>query len=621
MISKLIQSILDYYFRTDTLIFPNSEIEEIDILKDKGVVILHELTNYKIITRSSILLDYLYTLIHKHDNDFKTKLANVEQFFNTKREEIPSAQWNSFKELEDSYVTYLFYNLYNEKGVDTYNYFLRLPKDDKYTYEEQFYESLPYANLNVEELFRILSSLDGNEFHEMSKFCTKFAKCSYLKSISFYEHSLKQSEHPNSFYILSNLLIGFHHINKIEALNRAKDLLYLHPTAAISAIARFEYSEKEELQEVYSLASNTDSEIEGMPYQLAYLYKSLIENSQTPKDIRVSSFSRLEDLFIRGDDNIRNSIFNHCRFIKGFEEERYRFFVDVILSKSKNFYTQINDFFRHISNPEYFFELVPMLYLISIKNRKVPDVDLFSSSFSHFRRKDLEKTNQFTLDLISHEIPALRLAAVALLRSNHSLKRCYEIDLLNLNSAKKQLRAAEALFRSSFYNIKVVIPLIMSLTKSKYQEVIDYIQKKLMELVFESYHSHLLELIEQYVPNEKFFASIKKRLSDYHKMCKVKEKYNDINPYHNERDWMQLYRQLEQENLQKQVRDYSSSEQSFLSMIKETVIVRGHSWQIGDNEVSPLGNFQSSMAIDMRMFKDPDLFNNMFQEYNFISEF
>lgn len=622
MISKLLQSILDYYFKTDTIIIPCSEIEEIDILKDKGVVVLEELTNYKIITRSSILLDYLYTLINKHNSNFATKLADVEQFFNTKREEIPSAQWNSFKELEDSYIIYLFYNLFNEKGIDTYEYFLRLPNDDKYIYEEQFYESLFYAKINTESLYRILSSLDGNEFHGMSQFCTKFAKESRLNSLSLYEYTLSQPEHSNHFYILSNLLLGFFHIDNVDTLQKAKYLLGIHPTAAISAIARFEYSQVEEVQDVYLLVSTVNTDIEDMPIQLAYLYKSIIENPVTSENIRISCFSQLENLFTKGDDNVRNSIFNNCRSIKGFEPEKYRFFVDVILSKSQKYYSRINDFFRNFSNPDYFFELLSYLYLVEIKYKRIPNVSLFVSSYSQFAKNSPERTKERILELISHDVPFLRLAAVKLITSVTDINNhFYIVDLLSLDSNVKQLRASEALFKCSYHNIDSVVSLIMTLSKSKNKDVVNYIQNQFTNLIFESYHGYLLELIQKHTKDQTFINPIKKKLEEFEALCKQKEEFNDLNPYENERDWMKLYRQLEQEQFQLQMNKLSKSKDSFLSTIKETIIVRGHSWQVGDNDVSPLHNIQHSTILDMRLFRDSDSFNRDFQEYNFISKF
>ena len=51
-------------------------------------------------------------------------------------------------------------------------------------------------------------------------------------------------------------------------------------------------------------------------------------------------------------------------------------------------------------------------------------------------------------------------------------------------------------------------------------------------------------------------------------------------------------------------------------LIFDVTIVRGNSWKIGDKEVSPLGEFEYSVALDLNMYKNPDLFDCTHHTFN-----
>ena len=51
-------------------------------------------------------------------------------------------------------------------------------------------------------------------------------------------------------------------------------------------------------------------------------------------------------------------------------------------------------------------------------------------------------------------------------------------------------------------------------------------------------------------------------------------------------------------------------EGSFMQFIKNTIIVRGNSWKIGDREVSPLGKIESKMLVDGSSYLNPDLYES-----------
>ena len=45
-------------------------------------------------------------------------------------------------------------------------------------------------------------------------------------------------------------------------------------------------------------------------------------------------------------------------------------------------------------------------------------------------------------------------------------------------------------------------------------------------------------------------------------------------------------------------------------------MVRGDSWKVGNNEISPLGTFQRAIRLDMRMYKDSDFYDLSHDRFN-----
>ena len=477
------------------------------------------------------------------------------------------------------------------------------------------------VNLTIEELYSTLKNhYDKNEFYGIVEFCVELVNKELKKATDLYNYTLEQPTHPLNFYILSNILINQFLSSPDEIFNSAKKLLSINPEAAYAALGRFEYQDEGQIVECVELSKKALIEEDVICIQIVYLLKSLIENKLTSSEIRTSCFQKIKELFLNSNEKVKDSIFFNIQFLKEYEEERYELFVNTILSKSQNYYSRISDFFYNFSNPEYFFDLYTYLYQINCRNNFRFKVDPFAEAYSHFWDIAKDRTEELTLQILSHDIPMIRLSAVFLLRSSRTFDNCYPIDLLKLEE-NKQLRATEALFHSCYYDIEPVINLILTLKKSPYKKVLQYLQKKLSELIFESYHGYLLELVETQIKDKSFIKPLKESFNEYKKMCEKKESIKDLNPYDNERDWMYLYRKLESEKLEHTMNKARKEGGSIMSLFKESIIVRGHSWSMEDNDVSPLGLISKSMTVDIRMFKDPDLFNWNYQESNFKSEF
>jgi hypothetical protein len=411
------------------------------------------------------------------------------------------------------------------------------------------------------------------------------------------------------------LLFGLYEIDAETTFSRAKNLLTYDSSLAYFTLGRLPYKIEQHILATFEIANNVDiNNIEGL-LQIPYIYTSLVENKNTPDNIKKQCFTKMAEVFSIENEQLRNSIFMDCQLMDDYEAERYKLLVETFLTKSQTYFKRINDYFRNFKNSDYFFELFSMLYHFSYKHHGLQfDTKPFERALAHFWNKDKERCEQHLLDLLSHDISYLRIGAAKLIRSKYS--GCYEVNLLSLDSEIKQLRAVEALFFICFYNIDTLLPLLLSVRYSSYEKVVVYLQGKLSELIVEAYHDHLYKQIIKLTTDEKFLNPLKNALNDYHKVTEMKASINDLNPMENEHDLMNLYYRLEQEEKQKLMHKINNDDNSFLSLAKTTVIVRGNSWKINDNEVSPLGTFEKSMFLDMRMYKNPDLFDYNYRIFN-----
>lgn len=118
------------------------------------------------------------------------------------------------------------------------------------------------------------------------------------------------------------------------------------------------------------------------------------------------------------------------------------------------------------------------------------------------------------------------------------------IDLLKLDTKQEQAKAIEAitLFPHTFDKL---LPIVLPLRRSPYPEVVKFLNIKLSELIYDAYHRSLLDDIENLLDESKEDKAFVRPLRDAHKnyesIVSKKESINDLNPYENERDLMDLY--------------------------------------------------------------------------------
>jgi hypothetical protein len=341
------------------------------------------------------------------------------------------------------------------------------------------------------------------------------------------------------------------------------------------------------------------------------LFCMLIENDKSSSDIKKKCFEEIIGLLKSEDHKIADAVFQNVQYnLDNHEHEKYSL-LQIYLNNTKNF-NVINYFFYNFKNPKYLFHILIRNYDVSGFRGSI---DLFKSSLNHFLDTNKEETEEQILNLFNFR--KYSLLAVKIILSDHS--GVYSVDLLKLLKQEAQLFAIDSICNYP-HSIDDLLPLLLKLKESKFKEVKDYLQTKLAELIFEVYHESLLDLIKKNLTNSKkdknFLIPLQKALDEYYKMRESKATIKDLDPRENERNLMDLYYRLEHENQAKMMKSRDKNENSFLSMMKNMIIVRGRAWKNDDSEdILPLGLIESSMMIDTRAYKNPTVYEQNLENF------
>ncbi len=617
----IVYQFIDIYFKSRKTEINKSLFHDISNLIEKNVFVSVTKEIAKININSTIfkevVLEYIeINLSVKIPYDIKNAFKLIEKFEKLKQKKFGYENiYNAYSPVIDSVKSHILYSFHTQNIINSIDFFQSLTKKEQYHYDKYLFETLLLIDIKTEELYSVLSISKSNEtITRVPDFFFKLGKNKPQLTFSLYDYALPKND-TNDKYILSNLLIGLFESDAEKAFSKATELIPINPLAAYFTLGRFNYTDEKYIKKCFSLSTEVDKENLDSLLQLPYLYKSLIENANTPDKIREKCFSKMKELFSIENVQLQNLIFMDCRFIQGYEDQRYKLLIESFLSKSKNYFKEVSSYLHNFTNSDYFFHLFTFLYNIQYqKLGALIDVEIFTNALSQFWKIDKNKTEAHLLFLLSHDLPHLRIGAVDLIRSKHS--GLYDVNVLKLNSETEQLRALEAIFFQSFYNIDKLLPLILKFKHSSFENVVTFLIANLSDLILNCYHDYLFEKVNESISDAEFMAKVRLSLDKYHRIKEIKSTINDLNPRHNEHDWMNLYYSLEEEEKHKMIRKINNSDNSFLSTIKQTTIVRGHAWQTGDNEISPLGHFEHSFSLDMRMYSNPDVFDYIHNNFN-----
>lgn len=518
--------------------------------------------------------------------------------------------------LISGFKSYILAFFHSNKEIDIIDYYDKLSTRDKRKLHSDFFNTLLFLEIPFDRLIYCITEYNKKSNHHIINFCTKLCEINPLKASDLLDFAYTKKYNKRYFYILSSLLFGFYEKDSDNVFYKTTNLLAKDTCLAYFILGRLNFNKEEHIIDCYKLTESVNLKDKEGLLQIPYLYKSLIENEHTPEYIKILCFEKFKELFLIDNEILKNEILRMASWIKGYEEIRYNLLIGTFFSNSQYYYQQISHYFSEFENPQYFFELLGNLCLMSIKNNKRFNVDILAEAFKRFWRKNKEETNRQLMRLLTYDNPNLRLPAVDLIR-HLNRNDILTISIITINNETFQLRALEVLLFSSYYNIETLLDLILSFRKSSYPKVRDYLQNKLSELILYSYNDFIYSEIKARISDELFLKPLLEALDNYHKMRDCKNKINDLNPLENEKEYMNLYYRLEREEMQKKMAHAHKG--TFLEAIKESKIIRGNSWKIGDNGVSALGKYESSMSIDKAMYKNPDLSD--ISKNDFISEF
>jgi hypothetical protein len=503
--------------------------------------------------------------------------------------------------------------------LSVYDFYFELVKDKKQNRKEYsdfidlYFQFLVISNSSVEIILKSCIEYNNNEKHPSNytnKFLYRIGGSNRKLALQLYNYIIENN--LESYYLfIPNLLIGLYNSGYKEAFNDVKKLLKKDNIIAMKSFSGFIIETSSEIEEILENINKVEHLTIETANLKSLLFCLLIENNEASSEIKKICFDQIIELLKSEDHKIADAVFHNVQYnLDNHEQEKYGL-LNIYLNNTKNF-NVINYFFYNFKNPKYLFHILIRNYDVSGFRGSI---DLFKNSLNHFIDTNKEETEEQILNLFNFR--KYSLLAVKIILSNHS--GVYRVDLLKLSKQEAQLFAIDSICNYP-HSIDDLLPLLLKLKESNFKEVKVYLQTKLAELIFEVYHESLLDIIKKNLTNSKkdkdFLIPLQKALEEYSKMRESKAAIKDLDPRENERNLMDLYYRLEHENQAKMMKNTDKDENSFLSMMKNMIIVRGGAWKNDDSEdILPLGYFESSMMIDSRAYKNPTVYEQNLENF------
>jgi hypothetical protein len=486
-------------------------------------------------------------------------------------------------------------------------------RKDRSAFIDLYFRFLLISNTSEEIILKSCIEHNNSEKYRTNftnKFLNSVGKSNNKLAIQLYNYITKNNEVSFNNFI-PNILIGLYNSGYKEAFNDAKKLLKNNNIIAMKSFSGFIIITSSEISELFESINAIESSTIEIANLKSLLFCMLIENDKTSSEIKKKCFEEIIGLLKSEDHKKADAVFQNVQYnLENHEHEKYSL-LHIYLNNTNNT-NVIKDFFFSFKNPQYLFDILIRNYDVSGFRGSI---DLFNSSLNHFLDTKQEETEEQILDLFNFR--KYCLLAIKIILSDRS-GSC-QVDLLKLSKQEAQLFAIDSICNYP-HSIDDLLPMLLKLKESNFKKVKDYLQTKLAELIFEVYHESLLDLIKKNLTKSKkdkdFLIPLQKALDEYSEMRKLKATIKDLDPRENERNLMDLYYRLEHENQAKMMKNTDKDENSFLSLCKNMVIVRGRAWKNEDSEnILPLGYFESSVMIDTRAYKNPTVYEQNLENF------
>jgi hypothetical protein len=623
-IDKIAHLIL-YTFENRKGKYELSEIPDHVVLLDQGVlkIVEKDLQHFEINLDSflfnEVLLDIAETeLKRKLPDNIADALLFMDDFENyLKNKYHVDALSREYSNLINGLKAFTLTILNNQLSV--YDFYFELIKDkkqkrtDSSVFIDLYFQFLIISNSSEEIILKSCIEYNNNEKYPSNytyNFLRSLGKNHSTPAKQLAEFGIKNDFQKYSVFI-PNLLIGLYNAGHNDTFDYTILIFEKDPITALKAFSGYNISNGLEIKQLFELLNKIEPITVELVNLKSVLFCNFIGNDNASAQIKENCIKELVKLLKSEEHKKADSAFQNIQYnLDNYEYEKY-YLLNVYLNNTKNF-SVFNYFFHNFKNPQYLFDILIKRYDASGFRGSI---DLFKNALNHFLDTHKEETEEQILDLFNYR--KYSLLAVKIILSDRS--GVYRVDLLKLSKQEAQLFAIDSICNYP-HSIDDLLPLLLKLKESNFKEVKDYLQTKLAELIFEVYHELLLNLIKKNLTNSKkdkdFLIPLQKAFDEYSKMREFKSKTKDLDPKENERNLMDLYYRLEHENQAQMMKNTDKTENSFLSMIKNTTIVRGRAWKNDDSEaILPLGYIESSMMIDIRAYKNPTVYEQNLENF------
>lgn len=618
---KQIENLFLHIFKTRKTLISSEEIKKYSDLEKKGIIKSKSQNEYEIDLYSIDFYNYLKELVSKKVSESLTEdisesfkiIDNVEKLI--KEENGFSNIINAYSEIFNAFKVKFLVEL-DKKGIDIISFYIELKKQTNVIYELRsfdnlFFNFLFFKDLKTKQLVSFLEENDDeNSRHYLNNYLhTLVDKKEDFSKILIEEALLKNKEKTPNYLII--LIISFINIGNTEYLkllekrlkNNTKEILWAYSLLNIKSQIIYN-----ELLGILVKDNSTE-----YLYHKTRIIESLMNSPFITSEDSETLSNKLFEFFENPNDNEINSYFNTITYgFDKFEDLKYEL-LHSYLNRTQNI-KAISSFFYNFKEPKYLFHLIGVIYNNGWHRNSI---SLFEQPLSHFWSSSREKTEEFILSLISTK-QKTGLLPIEIIMSGRD--NPMSIDLLNLKSEDDQ-NLAILMFCNYPHSFDKLLPVLLKLINSPFPKVIENLQLQLSILICECYNEILIEWLENLIPKSRkkisFLKPIKKALELYKEIKELKHQNNDLNPYYNEKSYMDLYYSLESENRAKMMESVRNNPSGFSSLFKSTSIIRGNSWRLEHEEnVMPLGKVETQMFLDTRIYKNPELYEYQLERFN-----
>jgi len=620
-----IREILDLCFKSQKIQVQNNTIKNLDKLIELNILKIDEsnssisLINIESNILNKSLLEYAEQCLGRKISIISEIFSFVEDFkeFLKSKYKVPNNIVNTYSSILNNLTDYMLLHL-KLKEVDIKGYYIERIKNkekqenDFYLFKNSFFRSLLNLEYNLNEIWEIcLISSEYEENEYFPSFINKLPSKNIELAKKLYNVGIIQNSKSK---IITNLLVGLYNAGDSSYLKNIKELVKINPSEGFSLLGYLNLRTKKENLEIFKIIKK-DSQNNFVLGKTNALCK-LIENDKIDDKTRESCFLIIKSYLKIDDKDKVDGVFRSITYhLDNYEKEKYGL-LHVYLNSTKNIRV-LNDFFYRFKNPQYIFNLIVSLYG---NNWKYSSLQILFKQISHFWDLNINETENYILALFNPEGKFGMLPVYIIMGANND--NPLPINLLKLKTKEEQIKSIDAICLYS-HSFDKLLPIVLQLRKSSFNSVVEFLQTKLSQLLFEAYPNSLYEAIKNLLDNTQkdklFFKSIDETYLKYLEIEKKKKSINDLNPIDNERDLMNLYYSLEHENKAQMLKDIDENPNSLLKLFggnSKTIIVRGNSWkQELQDDVRPLGRIEVNMWVDARLYRNPDEYQHILDNY------